>query len=96
LRIADLRGEQSRIDVEGEVTEKDEPREVNLRAGGTSNVCEITIRDESGSIKVTLWGEQINHADVGDRIRIINGYTKAYRGEISINIGKYGEMAIVS
>ncbi|MDG7002087.1 MAG: hypothetical protein JRN15_23545, partial [Nitrososphaerota archaeon] len=34
--IADLKGEQSRVDVEGEVIEKGETRTVNLRAGGQS------------------------------------------------------------
>ncbi len=92
MKIADLKGEQSRVDVEGEIVDKSEPRSVNLRAGGTSDVSDCTIRDDSGSIKLTLWGEQINAVEQGDKVRIENGYTKAFRGEVQLNIGRYGKL----
>jgi replication factor A1 len=92
MKISDLRGEQSRVDVEGEVIEKGEVRTVNLRAGGTSTVADATIKDDSGTIKLSLWGEQINSVDVGDKVKIENGYTKSFRGEIQLNIGRYGKL----
>ncbi|HVB12443.1 MAG TPA: OB-fold nucleic acid binding domain-containing protein [Nitrososphaerales archaeon] len=92
MKIADLKGEVSRVDVEGEVVEKGEVRTVNLRAGGTSTVADATIRDDSGTIKLSLWGEQINSVDVGDKVKIENGYTKAFRGEVQLNIGRYGKL----
>ena len=92
MKIADIKGEQSRVDVEGEVIEKGEVRTVNLRAGGQSDVADCTIRDDTGQIKLSLWGEQINAVDVGDKVRIENGYTKAFRGEVQLNIGRYGKL----
>jgi replication factor A1 len=92
LKISDLKGELSRVDVEGEVIEKGETRTVNLRAGGTSTVADATIKDDSGTIKLSLWGEQINSVDVGDKVKIENGYTKAFRGEVQLNIGRYGKL----
>ncbi len=92
MKIADLKGEQSRVDIEGEVIEKGEVRTVNLRAGGTSTVADATIRDDSGTIKLSLWAEQINSVDVGDKVKIENGYTKAFRGEVQLNIGRYGKL----
>ncbi|MDG6907579.1 MAG: DNA-binding protein [Nitrososphaerota archaeon] len=92
MKISDLKGELSRVDVEGEVIEKGETRTVNLRAGGTSTVADATIRDDSGTIKLSLWGEQINSVDVGDKVKIENGYTKAFRGEVQLNIGRYGKL----
>ncbi|MHB1908920.1 MAG: OB-fold nucleic acid binding domain-containing protein [Nitrososphaerales archaeon] len=95
MKIADLKNEQSKVDVEGEIVEKGESRSVNLRAGGQSDVADCTIKDDSGSIKLTLWGDQINSVDVGDKVRIENGYTKAFRGEMQLNIGKYGKLVKV-
>ena len=95
LRIVDLKGELSRVDVEGEVIEKGDVRTVNLRAGGQSNVADATLRDDSGTIKLTLWGDQINMVDVGDRVRIEGGYTKIFRNEVSLNIGRYGKLSKV-
>ena len=92
MKIADLKGEQSKVDVEGEVVEKGETRTVNLRAGGQSDVADCTIKDDSGTIKLTLWGEQINSVDVGDKVKVENGYTKSFRGELQLNIGRYGKL----
>ncbi len=93
MKIADLKGEQSKVDIEGEVVEKGEPRTVNLRAGGQSDVVDCTIKDDTGSIKLSLWGDQINKVDVGDKVKIENGYTKAFSGEVQLNIGRYGKLS---
>ncbi len=92
MKITDLKGEQGRVDLEGEIVEKGETRTVNLRAGGQSNVADFTLRDDSGSIKLSLWGDQIDMVDVGDRVRIENGYTRSFRGELQLSVGRYGKL----
>jgi hypothetical protein len=39
-----------------------------------------------------LWDDQINMVSEGDVISIENGYTQAFRGENSLNIGRYGKL----
>jgi replication factor A1 len=95
LKISDLKGEQNRVDVEGEIVEKGDVRTVTLRAGGQSNVADATLRDDSGTVKLTLWGEQINQVDVGDRVKVEGGYTKVFRGEVQLSIGRYGKLSKV-
>jgi len=92
LKIGEIKGELRRIDVEGDIIEKGDVRTVNLRAGGTSTVADCVIRDETGTIKLSLWGEQINAFDVGDRVKIENGYTSVFRGETQLSIGRYGKI----
>jgi replication factor A1 len=65
---------------------------VNLRAGGTAQVADAVISDETGTIKLSLWDDQINMVKQGDRVSIENGYTQAFRGENSVNIGRYGNL----
>lgn len=65
---------------------------MNLRAGGTAQVADATISDETGSIKLSLWDDQINMVKQGDRVSVENGYTQAFRGESSLNIGRYGNL----
>jgi replication factor A1 len=65
---------------------------VNLRAGGTAQVADAVISDETGTIKLSLWDDQINMVKQGDRVSIENGYTQAFRGENSLNIGRYGNL----
>lgn len=96
MKIAELRDGLRRIDVEAQVIEISEPREVRSRyTGETYKVAEATISDDSGTIKLVLWNEQIGQVNVNNTIRIENGYVKSFRGEIQLNVGRYGKLTIL-
>ena len=84
------------IDVEGTIERKGEPRTVNKKTGGTVDVCDAYLVDESGEIKLTLWGEDIPKISNGSQVKITNGYTNTFKGEVSLTKGKYGQMEVVS
>lgn len=96
MKIAELRDGLRRIDVEAQIIEVSEPREVSSKfTGETYKVAEATIKDDSGTIKLVLWNEQIGQVKVNDTIKIENGYIKSFRGEIQLNVGRYGKLTIV-
>ncbi len=96
MKIAELRDGLRRIDVEAQVIEVSEPREVSSKfTGETYKVAEATIKDDSGTIKLVLWNEQIGQVNVSDTVKIENGYIKSFRGEIQLNVGRYGKLTIV-
>ena len=84
------------IDIEGTVERKGEPRTVNKKAGGTIDVCDAYLVDESGEIKLTLWGDDIPKINDGSRVKITNGYTNTFKGEVSLTKGKYGKLEVLS
>jgi len=95
LKIKDLRNGMRRVDVEAKITEKSDPREVKSRfKDETYSVADATIADETGTIKLTLWNEQIDQVNVGDIVKIENGYVTSFRGEIQLNAGKYGKLTV--
>jgi replication factor A1 len=84
-----------RVDVEAQVTEKGNPREVTSRyKDETYTVADAVVADETGSIKLTLWNEQIDQVNVNDKIKIENGYVTSFKGEIQLNVGKYGKLTV--
>lgn len=83
------------INIVAEVTEKGEPRDINLKAGGTTRVCKCTITDPKGTLDLQLWGDEINNVGVKDIIKVLNGYMNEFRGEKSLNVGKFGKLEIV-
>ncbi len=96
LKIRDLRDGMGRIDVVVKVVQKSETREVRSRFGDeTLRVADAIIKDDSGTIKLTLWNEQIDQVNVEDTVKIENGYTRSFRGEIQLNIGKYGKLSVI-
>lgn len=82
------------VQVAGKIIEKPESREVTLKTGQKAKVADLTLADETGKIKLTLWDEQINKVNVGDRVRIENGYVNSYKGELRLNVGRYGKLIV--
>jgi replication factor A1 len=95
MKISDLRDGMRRVDVEADVVRVDEPRHVNLKSGGEARTADITIRDGSGQVVLSLWDEQIDRIMVGQRIRITNGYTNSFRGEMKLQTGKYAKFEVL-
>ena len=95
MKIGELKAGMRNVSVTGKVDSVGEPRTVNLKAGGTNNVADAIISDESGSMKLSLWGDDINKVSPGDRVSIENGYINTFKGENSINIGKFGKLTKV-
>jgi replication factor A1 len=96
MKIGELQTGMKRVEVEGDVVDKGNARQVQSRTSGeTFNVADAIVQDETGTIKLTLWNEQIDQIKVGDKIKIENGYVTSFKGEIQLNVGKYGKLAIV-
>jgi replication factor A1 len=83
-----------RVDVQATVTAKAPTREVLSRFKDVVHrVADTTIQDETGTIKLTLWNEQIDQVNINDTVKIENGYVTSFRGEIQLNVGKYGKLS---
>ncbi|MGI0003395.1 MAG: DNA-binding protein [Nitrosopumilaceae archaeon] len=88
---------RSGINIEGTVERKGEPRTVNMKSGGTIQVCDAFLIDETGGeIKLTLWGDEVDQVKDGTKVKIENGYTTSFKGEVSLTKGKYGKLEIIS
>jgi replication factor A1 len=85
---------RSGINLKAEVKSKGDPRTVNLKTGGTVEVCDAVISDGSDDIKLTLWGDDIKAVNIGDVVVITNGYTNEFKGDVSLTKGKFGKMEI--
>jgi len=55
-------------------------------------VAEALAGDETGSVVLTLWEDQINRFKVNDVIEIRQGYTNIFKGSLRLNIGRTGRV----
>lgn len=96
MKIKDLQDGMKRVDIQAKVIAKAPTREVMSRYKDVVHrVADTTISDETGTIKLTLWNEQIKQVNVNDDIKIENGYVTSFRGEIQLNVGRYGRLNIL-
>ena len=79
----------------GKLKSKNEPRTVNTKYGETQ-VCDAMLEDDSGEIKLTLWGDDIPKVNVGDTISITDGYTNTFKDEVSINKSRSGKLEVIN
>jgi replication factor A1 len=84
------------VNIEGTVERKGETRTVNKKVGGTIDVCDAYLVDDVGEIKLTLWGDDIPKINNGSKVKLTNGYTNTFKGEVSLTKGKYGQLEVLS
>ena len=95
MKINELHDGMKRVNIQARVTEKSDTREVVSRfKDQTYRVATATVSDETGTVKLTLWNEQIGLVKVNDTVRVENGYVTSFRGEIQLNVGKYGTLTV--
>jgi replication factor A1 len=85
--------------VQGKVSEIGELREFEREDGTGSVVANLVLKDETGSIKLTLWGDQayqIESLDIDSEIQIINAYAKTgLNEENELSVGNRGILVIL-
>ena len=94
MKIIELRPGMKRVEIAAKVLNISETREVTTRAGEQSRVATADVSDDSGTVKLTLWNEQIDQVKVNDNVKIENGYVTSFRGETQLNVGRYGTLTV--
>jgi replication factor A1 len=90
FQIKDLRIGMKKISLKAKVLEIPKPTLVFTRFGNYASVANALIADETGTIKLCLWNEQIDSISAGDDVEIENASTSAFRGERQLRIGRKG------
>lgn len=94
-RIGELREGMRTVEVEAKVLEKSAARTVrSSKTGETYRLAETVIGDETGTIKLVLWNDQIRQVNVNDKVRIEGGYVTSFRGELQLSMSRYGHIVI--
>lgn len=95
MKIKDLQPRQGKVEIVATVIEKKEPRDI-ATANFSGKVCDAKLKDDSGTIKFSLWNEQVEQVGIGDTVKISNGYVSEYQGEMQLSTGKFGKLEIVT
>lgn len=94
-KTSDVRPGMRNLNLDLRVIEKEETHHFQTDKG-EGRVATAICEDDAGEIKVSLWNEDVDRVEVGDRIKIRNGYSRLFKDEVHISAGKYGELEILS
>jgi len=91
IKVGELRTYSRRVNLIAKIIEKSEEREVTSRSDGSIHrVSDALAGDETGSVLLTLWDDDIDRFETEDVIQISNGYVNLFRGSMRLNIGRFG------
>jgi len=85
-KIMDLKNGESWLTVKGRVLEAGESKLIQTRKGPRT-ISEAVIGDETGRVKLTLWGDKAGSLEKGTVVKIEGAWTTSYKGEVQLNAG---------
>ena len=94
IKVEKLAPSSRKVNTIVKVVSKTEVREVSGRRGD-HRVADALVGDETGCVYLTLWDDNIGQMDEGDTVSITNGYVNLFRGNMRLNIGRYGSFEVL-
>jgi len=96
VKVGELTPRSRNVNIVAKVSSKSQARVVTGREGyETHRVADALVGDETGCVYLTLWDDNIDGVFEGDTIQITNGYVNLFRGNMRLNIGRYGSFEVL-
>jgi replication factor A1 len=97
VKIGELTPNSKAVNVTAKVVSKGEVRSTTSgRDYSAHRVVDVLVGDETGCVYLNLWDDNIDKVKEGDILKIKNGYVNLFRGNIRLNIGRYGSFEVVT
>jgi replication factor A1 len=94
-KVGELTPNSRAVNVTAKVVSKTEIRNISAgRDGAPHRVSDALVGDETGCVYLTLWDDNIEKVNEGDTITVGNGYVTLFRGNMRLNVGRYGKLEI--
>lgn len=94
MKIAELEPGTSDVSLSATVESMDEPKVVNTKFGTQIELNVAIIKDDSGSIRMTLWGDQAKGIEIGKKVEITGAFVKEFKGEKQLSLTKAGKLEV--
>ncbi len=94
-KIEQLTPRSREVNIIVKVVSKSEIRNVTGRDYTIRRVADALVGDETGCVYLTLWDDNIDKITEEATVRITNGYVNLFRGNMRLNIGRYGSFKLL-
>ena len=94
MKVSELRPRAAVPEIELEIVSKGEPRKFATEKG-SGIVCSCAGKDKTGEVSLSLWNDQIEQVNEGDKIKITSGWCSEFRGQLQVSTGKMGNLEVI-
>ena len=95
IKVEKLTPNSREVNTIVKVVSKSEVRSVTGRDYALHRVADAMVGDETGCVVLTLWDDNIDKINEEATLRITNGYVNLFRGNMRLNIGRYGSFELL-
>ncbi len=95
LKIHDLKTGMKRVNLKARVLAISRPQLALTKYNDYVMFANVTLTDETGAVKLTLWNGRINSLSINDIVEIENANVTAYKGETQLRIGRQGKLRVI-
>ncbi len=95
VKVEKLTPNSRQVNTIVKVISKSEVRNVTGRDYSTRRVADALVGDETGCVYLTLWDDNIEKINEEATLRITNGYVNLFRGNMRLNVGRYGSFQLL-
>ena len=91
--VDDLSLGLSDVNLQGRVLATDSVRTFDRDDGSEGRVANLTLGDETGRVRVTLWDERADRAtelDADTSVEVVDGYVRERDGDLELHVGSRG------
>ncbi|MCK4668613.1 hypothetical protein E3J49_01875 [Candidatus Bathyarchaeota archaeon] len=95
VKVGELTSTSRAVNVIAKTISKSEIRNIAAgRDGAPHRVCDALVGDDTGCVYLTLWDDNIEKVKEEDTVNVKNGYVNLFRGNMRLNVGRYGTLEI--
>ena len=95
VKVGELTSTSRAVNVIAKTVSKSEVRNIAAgRDGAPHRVSDALVGDDTGCVYLTLWDDNIEKVKEGDTVNVKNGYINLFRGNMRLNVGRYGTLEI--
>ncbi len=92
--IAELKPGMKSVNITFKIMNTSDERSVESRkTSETFRVVDAQVGDSTGTILMPIWNETIDTIEVDTTYTLTNGYTGLFKGNLRLQLGKFGSIA---
>jgi len=95
FKIKELKTGMKRINLKARVLAISRPQLALTKYNDYVMFSNVTLTDETGTVKLTLWNGRINSLSINDTVEVENANVTAYKGETQLRIGRQGTLKVI-
>jgi len=94
MKISQIKPDSIGIEVIGKIVSVGDVRNVETRYG-PARVAQAILKDETGTIILNLWRDQVDRVRTGDIVRVRNAFVRTFRDQMELNVGRDGSITVL-